>query len=115
MQASVNEPETLIAKIAHGQSVAPLANERLNQTRSSPPAAPPRKIAPSSCLCRSGATTLVGISVAPLAWPGFRERSHQPFPSGRFGSKDSRQGSIWRLARYRTAMLSKPTLRIPTS
>jgi len=59
MQASVNAPETLIAKIVQGQSVAPLANERLNQTRNSPPVAPPRKIAHSSCLCRFG-TTLVG-------------------------------------------------------
>jgi hypothetical protein len=59
MQASANAPETLIAKIAHGQSVAPLAKERLNQTRNSPPVAPPRKIATSSYLSKFG-TTLVG-------------------------------------------------------
>src|ERR1700722_1727206 len=81
MQARINAPEALIAKMVQGQSVAPLANERLNQTRNSPPAAPPRKIAHSSCLCMFG-RALAGIAAVPLAWLRFRERSHQPCKAG---------------------------------
>jgi Winged helix DNA-binding domain len=42
--------------MAHGQSVALLAKDRLSQTRSNPPAAPPRKIATNSPLSRFGKT-----------------------------------------------------------